>query len=213
MKRALLGIGAVLGVAVLGFIGAASMQPETTHMERTTTIAATAADLEPHVADFKKFVEWSPWQGMDPDQEVTFSDPGSGQGAYYTWSGNDDVGQGRMDLTTMEPGKVVHHLTFIKPFEAEADASILWTEAGDSLEVTWTYDAENDFMGKAMSLFLDMDAMLGPDYEKGLAQLKTNTEKSAQERIAAEKKAAEEKAAAEAAQAEGQADAAQATGG
>ncbi len=214
MKKVLLGVGAVVGVLVVGVVVSASMQPDVTHLERSTTVAATAADLEPHVVDFQKFVEWSPWQGMDPNQEMTFSDPSSGQGAWYAWKGNDQVGEGRMDLTTVQAGKAVHHLTFIKPFAAEADASILWTEEGDGLKVTWTYDANNDFMAKAMSLVMDMDAMLGPDYERGLASLKTAAEKSAQQRIAEEAKAAEEAAAAEAARAEGEAvEDAAATGG
>jgi hypothetical protein len=101
------------------------------------------------------------------------------------------VGKGRMDLTLQEHGKVTHHLTFIEPFAAEADAHILWEVEGDGLEVTWTYDADNDFMGKVMSLFLDMDELLGPDYEQGLENLKGNVEKDAQTRIAKEKRAAE----------------------
>lgn len=212
MKKVLLGIAGALVVTIGGVAAAASMQPATTHIERSVTVSATAADLEPHVSDFTNFVNWSPWTGLDPSQATTFSDPPSGKGAWYTWEGNDDVGKGRMDLTVQEPGKVVHHLTFIEPFAAEADASILWAAEGDGLKVTWTYDADNDFMGKVMSLFMNMDDMLGPDYEKGLANLKSNVEKDAEVRIAKEKEAAERKAAEEAAAA-AEAEGAEATGG
>jgi hypothetical protein len=212
MKKVLLGIAGVLALTVAGVGVAASMQPEHTHIERSTTIAASAADLEPHVADFTNFVNWSPWSGMDPNQTTTFSDPPSGQGAWYAWQGNEDVGKGRMDLTVQEPGKVTHHLTFIEPFPAEADAHILWAPEGDGLKVTWTYDADNDFMAKAMSLFMDMDELLGPDYEKGLANLKRNVEKDAEVRIAKEKQAAE-RAAEEAARAAAEGEAAEAAGG
>ena len=198
MKKVLLGIAGALVVTIGGVAAAASMQPETTHVERTITVTATAADLEPHVTDFTSFVNWSPWAGMDPAQETTFSDPSGGKGAWYTWEGNEDVGKGRMDLTVLEPGKLTYHLTFIEPFSAEADSDLLWTQQGEALQVTWTYDADNDFMGKVMSLFMDMDDMLGPDYEKGLANLKSNVEKDAQVRVAKAKEA-EERAAAEAA--------------
>jgi hypothetical protein len=214
MKKVLLGIAGALVVTIGGVAAAASMQPETTHVERSVTVAASAADLEPHVSDFTNFVNWSPWTGLDPDQTTTFSDPSGGQGAWYTWEGNDDVGKGRMDLTLQEPGKVTHHLTFLEPFAAEADANILWTQQGDGLEVTWTYDADNDFMGKVMSLFMDMDDMLGPDYEKGLASLKSNVEKDAETRIAKEKQAAEQAATEAAAKAaEGEAAEGEAAGG
>ena len=191
MKKVLLGIAGVLVVTIGGVAAAASMQPDATHVERSVTVQATAADLEPHVSDFTNFVNWSPWTDLDPTQATTFSDPPGGQGAWYSWEGNDDVGKGRMDLTAVSLGKVTHHLTFIEPFAAEADAHILWKQQGDGLEVTWTYDADNDFMGKVMSLFMDMDDMLGPDYEKGLASLKSNVEKDGEARIAKEKQAAE----------------------
>lgn len=191
MKKVLLGIAGVLVVTIGGVAAAASMQPDATHVERSVTVQATAADLEPHVSDFTNFVNWSPWTGLDPNQTTTFSDPSGGLGAWYAWEGNEDVGKGRMDLTRQEPGRVTHHLTFIEPFAAEADAHILWEVEGDGLEVTWTYDADNDFMGKVISLFLDMDELLGADYEQGLENLKGNVEKDAQTRIAKEKRAAE----------------------
>lgn len=195
MKKVLLGIAGALLVTVAGVGAAASMQPATTHVERTVTVAGSAVDLEPHVSDFTNFVNWSPWTGLDPNQTTTFSDPSGGLGAWYAWEGNEDVGKGRMDLTRQEPGRVTHHLTFIEPFAAEADAHILWEVEGDGLEVTWTYDADNDFMGKVISLFLDMDELLGADYEQGLENLKGNVEKDAQTRIAKEKRAAERAAA------------------
>ena len=198
MKKLLLSLACLLVLTTGGIGVAASQQPDRTHIERSIQVQGTVADLEPHVVDFTTFVSWSPWADLDPDQVNTFSDPPSGLGAWYAWEGNADVGKGRMDLTLVEPGRVTHHLTFIEPIPAEADASILWVEAGDGLQVTWTYDAENDFMAKAMSLFLDMDSLLGPDYEKGLDALKRNVERNAEIRRGKARRAAE-RAAAEAA--------------
>jgi len=199
MKKLLLGLAGLLVLTTGGIGVAASQQPDRTHIERSVQVQGTAADLEPHLVDFTAFLSWSPWSDLDPDQVTTFSDPPSGEGAWYAWEGNADVGKGRMDLTRVQPGKVTHHLTFIEPFPAEADASILWVESGEGLEVTWTYDAENDFMAKTMSLFMDMDSLLGPDYEKGLASLKRNVERDAEVRVEKARRDADRAAAAAAA--------------
>lgn len=199
MKKLLLGLASLLVLTTGGIGVAASQQPDRTHIERSIQVQGTADDLEPHLVDFTVFLSWSPWSDLDPDQVTTFSDPPSGEGAWYAWEGNADVGKGRMDLTRVQPGRVTHHLTFIEPFPAEADASILWVESGDGLEVTWTYDAENDFMAKTMSLFMDMDSLLGPDYEKGLASLKRNVERDAEVRVEKARRDADRAAAAAAA--------------
>ncbi|MEC7947719.1 MAG: polyketide cyclase, partial [Myxococcota bacterium] len=128
MKKVLLGIAGMLLVTAGAVAVAASMQPGTTHVERSVTVMAGAVDLEPHIADFTNFVNWSPWTGLDPEQVSRFSDPPGGPGAWYSWEGNRDVGSGRMDLTVHEAGRVTHHLTFIEPFPAEADAHFLWSE-------------------------------------------------------------------------------------
>ena len=203
MKKILLGIGAVLGVAVLGVVGMASMQPDTITVSRSITAQATPADVMPHLTDFTKFVEWSPWSERDPDAKNAFSDPPTGLNAWYSWEGNDDVGSGKMTLTALSDDKVVHHLEFFTPWTGEADAPFAVAAAGDgAVKITWSYVQEADFNGKMASLFMDMDAMLGPDYEAGLATLKGKAEADAKVRVAAAEKAAEEAAAAEQAAAE-----------
>lgn len=217
MKKALLGIAAVLGLGVVGLAGAASMQEDHTHLERSITVAASAEDMSYFATDLKGFNEWSPWEGLDPDLKQEYSDPSGGVGATYKWSGNDDVGEGIMTVKTVEDAKVEHDLEFIKPFEGKAMATITWAPKGDQLEVTWAFDQDNGFGSKMAMLFMDMEAMLGADYEKGLAQLKPVIEKAATERKARSEAEAEAKAKAEAeakaaAEAKAKADAAVASG-
>ena len=198
MKKILLGIGAVLGVAILGVVGAASMQPDTVKVTRTVTAQATPADVMPHLTDFEKFVKWSPWSQRDPDAKNAFSDPPSGMNAWYSWEGNDDVGSGKMTLTSMSDTEVVHHLEFFSPWAGEADAPFTVTPAGDDkVEISWSFVQDADFNAKMAGLFMDMDAMLGPDYEAGLATLKATAQADAKARIAAAEEAAAEAAAAE----------------
>ena len=51
-------------------------------------------------------------------------------------------------------------------------------EAGGS-HVTWAMDGTNNYMAKVMTLFMNMDSMIGKDFEKGLGRLKTVTETAA----------------------------------
>lgn len=177
------------------------MQPDHVHVERSLTVNATPADVAPMTSDLKKVNAWSPWEGKDPNQTTSYSEKTAGVGATYDWSGNDEVGKGRMTIKSVEPGKTVIGLEFFEPFSGVADATVVYAAEGDGTKVTWMYDAKSDMMVKLMGVFMSMDEMLGPDYEKGLAMLKPIVEKHAQDRLAAEKAAAE-KAAAEKAAAE-----------
>ena len=189
MKKALVIVLGVLGLAIVAVAGAASMQPDQIHVERSITVSATPTDMQPFAEDLTKVNEWSPWERRDPDMEKTYSEKTDAVGATYEWKGNEDVGHGRQTIKSIEPGKVVHTLEFFEPFEGQADASILYTRAGNSLNITWAYDQEADFPTRVMTLFMDMDAALGPDFEEGLGLLGPLVEKAAAERRRAEKKA------------------------
>lgn len=203
MKKVLIGVAGVLGVAVVGFVGAVMMQPDTTHVERSVVVAASPADVFPYINDHKLQEQWSPWADRDPDQKVEFSEPSHGKDAWYSWDGNDEVGAGKLTtVESVENQKTVQALAFTRPFESNAEVALILTPDGEGTKVTWTFDTENDFMGKMAGMFMDMDAMLGADYEAGLAKLQPLAEEAAKERVAAEQKAEEEaRLAAEAAEA------------
>ena len=195
MKKLALGLVAVLVVLILGVVGLAMTKSDTVVVERSTTIDATAADVAPFAHDLRKVVLWSPWVDKDPDLTQTFSDPSTGVDAWYAWEGDENVGSGKQTVTVSEPGKVTHHLEFFTPFEGEADATLTWTQNGDSVDVTWGYTQDSTSLGgKVMQVFLDMDDMIGPDFAAGLAKLKPLAEAAAGERVAAEEAAAAEEA-------------------
>lgn len=189
MNKVVTGVIVVIGVGVGGLLAVASTKPDVAHVERSITLDATAADLLPYATDFNEFVQWNPWAKRDPNQTVEVSDPSNGVGAWYTWSGNSDVGKGRMDQTSIKDGEVIHHLTFIEPFTGEADTAIRWVEQGDSLKVTWSYDGEADLLTKVMDIFMPMETLLGNDFEAGLASLKPRVEGAAEARKQAEREA------------------------
>ena len=178
-RNILIGIGATVGVlaiAVLGFVGYASTRPDMIVVERSRVIDASAAQVHPHLADYRNFVEWSPWSDRDPNQTTTFSEPSSGPEAWYSWDGNDDVGAGRMDTTLVEPMRIEQDLTFTRPFESKAQVVYTLSEVDDGTQVTWTMNQPADLMMKTMTIFMDMDAMIGADFDKGLDSLKARVE-------------------------------------
>jgi hypothetical protein len=107
----------------------------------------------------------------------TFDGPESGAGAIYAWEGNDDVGTGKMTITSStSPGAIEIELAFIEPFPSTSKTEFRFDEQDGSTTVTWTMSGDNDFMGKAFSLFMDMDTLIGGDFDKGLANLKSVAE-------------------------------------
>ena len=109
--------------------------------------------------------------------KTTYSGTAAGTGAIYAWSGNDQVGEGRMTITESQPSERVGiHLEFLKPFASTSETLFAFQPQGDAVKVTWTMKGENNFFAKAFGLFMNMDKMIGGDFEKGLAQLKTLAE-------------------------------------
>lgn len=173
MKRVLL---IALGViaALVAFI---AMRPSTYELSRSIKVKASAEKVYPWVAHLPKFVEWSPWSGLDPNVKKTFAGLPGAVGSSYAWSGNDEVGQGSLTIKEVKANQsVVLDLKFITPWESEATTRFDLAPQGEEVEVKWSMQGELDFMGKAMGLFMDMDSMIGPDYEKGLSSLKTKVE-------------------------------------
>jgi hypothetical protein len=166
-----IGIGAAALVVVLLLV--IVTRPSTYHVERSTTISAPADVVFAHVVDFKKWKGWSPWDKLDPNMKTTFEGTQGTVGATYAWVGNGDVGEGKMTILAIDSNKKVDiKLQFIKPFEDQANNGFNFESAGKDTKVTWYMDGHNNFMGKAMCLVMDMDAMIGKDFEKGLADMK-----------------------------------------
>ncbi|MBS1832554.1 MAG: SRPBCC family protein [Acidobacteria bacterium] len=168
---------ALLAIAAV-FAGVVVMQPDTYSVTRSITVAAPQGKVFELINDFHKWENWSPWAKIDPKMVTDYSGAPSGTGASYHWIGNDDVGEGRMTITSSEPiNKVVIDLNFIKPFESNAITTFQLANApAGGTNVTWTMSGRHNFMSKAMAVFVSMDKMIGTDFDKGLAQMKALAE-------------------------------------
>jgi hypothetical protein len=174
----------VLGIAVLvilvviaGTLIYASTKPDVFRVERTVSIKASPDKIFPLIVDLKSWTAWSPYEKKDPELKRTFGPITSGKGATYSWDGNKNVGQGSMEIVDASPSKVVIKLDFVKPFEAHNTAEFIVQPKGDSSSLTWAIYGPSPIVSKVMSLFINMDTMIGKDFEAGLADLKALAEK------------------------------------
>ncbi len=172
-KRGLL----ILVLLVAGFAGVVATRPDSYTVSRSTVIAAPPSIVYAQIADFAAWQAWSPWGKLDPSMKTTFSGPAGQVGSSYAWQGNDKVGEGRMTILKAEaPSQVDVQLEFIKPWAGISDTTFALTPSGQSTMVVWTMTGKNNFMGKAFSMFMNMDKMIGGDFEHGLAKLKEVSE-------------------------------------
>ena len=167
----------VLVVIVVILVVVIMLQPATYQVERSTTINAPAPVVFAQVNDFHKWNAWSPWAKLDPAMKQTFAGAPAGTGAGYSWAGNKEVGEGRMTITDSHPSDLVKiKLEFLKAFAATSATEFTLTPQGNQTVVKWKMVGENNFMSKAFHLVMNMDKMIGSDFEKGLAQMKAVAE-------------------------------------
>ena len=167
-------IAFVVIAALAAFFGLVLRRPDEFRVERSARIDAPPERIYPHIADFHAWSAWSPYEKYDPTMTRTHGGAPSGTGAVYEWKGNAKVGQGRMEIVdTAAPTSVTVKLDFIKPFEAHHTAQFTLVPAGTATDVTWSMHGLSPFVTKAMGVFVNMDKMIGRDFERGLGSLKT----------------------------------------
>ena len=169
-------IARALVVALAALLLLATTRPASFRVERRIVVQAPAEKIQPLIADFHRWPEWSPWEKLDPAMARTFGGAASGAGSTYAWKGNKDVGSGRMEIKDAQPAKVSIQLDFMEPFEGHNLTEFGLAPQGGGTEVTWAMSGPMPFVSKLMSIFVSMDSLVGKDFEKGLAQMKAAAE-------------------------------------
>lgn len=163
-------------------------RPDDFKIERSAEMKAPPAAVFSRINDFHNWKEWSPWEKLDPNMKRTY-DGEPGKGAVYTWTGNDQVGEGRMTILESKPDEFVSiKLEFIKPFAATNRAIFTLVPSGEGTKVTWAMDGKNNLVAKAFHMIMDMDQLVGKDFEAGLASLDKASQAAAKDASAAEAK-------------------------
>ena len=175
LKKILLALVALVAV----FAGYVALQPGAYSVTRSATIAAPPEAVYAHISNLRRWDAWSPWAKRDPNAKATFAGPEDGPGAAFTWSGNDEIGEGTMTIVDAQPARAVKiKLDFVKPFPATSDVAFVLQPEGQGTRVTWSISGEQGFIARAFCTLLrvDLDQMIGSDYEKGLVALKAVVE-------------------------------------
>lgn len=171
-------IVAILIVAVVVILLLAASKPDEFSVERSAQINAPPEKIFPLINDLHAWKAWSPWENKDPNMQRTFSDNTVGEGATYAWKGDKNVGEGSMEITGATPNsRIAIALRFLKPFKSESSVEFTLEPSGNTTNVRWVMQGRQIFMGKVMCLFMNMDNMVGKDFEAGLASMKAAAEK------------------------------------
>src|SRR5882672_7437957 len=178
MIKAIAIIGIIFAVVLAGILIFAATKPDIFRVQRSTSINAPPEKFFPLINEIDRRGTWSPYEKRDPAMKRSRSGPSSGKGAVYGWEGNSQIGTGRMEIMeALPPSKIVIKLDFLKPFEAHNTAEFTLEGKGDTTSVTWAMHGPANYISKLMGVFINMDSMIGTDFEAGLANLKTVAEK------------------------------------
>jgi Polyketide cyclase / dehydrase and lipid transport len=176
LETVLIALGVII-VLLAALAIVVALQPSEFCVTRTASMSAPAATVFAQVNDFHNWEAWSPWAKVDPAARNTFSGPPAGTGAVFAWSGNKNVGEGRMTITESRPSDLIRiNLEFLRPFKATNTAEFTFKPDGNQTVVTWSMAGTKKFIIKAMGLFMSMDKMVGGQFEQGLANMKSVVE-------------------------------------
>lgn len=177
-KKILLPLGIILMVAIAGILVMAAMKPDTFSYQRSLVMNAPQEKIYDLLIDYHNWNRWSPYEKKDPNMKRTFSGAESGVGAKYAWSGNDEVGEGHMEIVrAKKPVSINIGLHFTKPFQGDNEVIFSILPHGKQTEVTWSMTGSNPFMCKLMGTFMDIEKMCCDDFTQGLTTLKNEVEK------------------------------------
>ena len=173
LTKILIGLVVVIGV----FVAVVALQSSDFRVERSAIVSAPAPVVFAQVNDLHNWEAWSPWAKLDPAAKQTYEGPRAGTGAAFSWAGNKQVGEGHMTITESRPAELIRfRLDFVRPFAGTNTAEFTFTPRDDQTAVTWTMSGRQNFMAKAFCMFMNMDKMVGGEFEKGLAQMKSVAE-------------------------------------
>jgi hypothetical protein len=180
-KRILCGVAVALAVMLGLFLVIVAMQSNEYRVTRSATMKAAPPAVFAEVNNFHNWEAWSPWAKLDPNSKTEFAGPESGEGAKFSWSGNDKVGEGTQTIVESKPDERIRiRLDFERPMKDTSDVEFTFKPQDDQTHVTWSMSGKKNFVSKAVCMFMNMDKMLGGEFEKGLASLKGVVEKPAE---------------------------------
>lgn len=168
-KKLVLALVAILAVLVV----VVAMQPGEFRVARAIAIAASAPKVFAEVNTMRRWQPWSPYEKLDPAMKRSYEGPEAGEGSAYSWSGNGQAGEGRATIVESKPNEKIRiRLDFQRPFAATSFATFTFKPQGNTTSVEWALEGDKNFVAKALHLVMDMDKMVGGQFEEGLGALR-----------------------------------------
>ena len=171
-------IAFIAAVAVVLLLLFAATRPGTFAVQRSTRIHAAPERLFGMINDMHQFNNWNPYNKKDPAMQGSYRGPAAGPGAAFDFSGNKNAGTGSLEIVESEPRKVTMRLDMKKPLEGHNMVEFRLVRHGNETEVTWAMHGASPFIAKLAGIFMNMDHMIGRDFEAGLASLKAQAERA-----------------------------------
>lgn len=168
----------VLVLALAGLLVFAATRPDRFSLQRSITVHAPPAKIHALINDLRQFNTWNPYEKKDPQIQGRYGGPAAGPGARYEFQGNKDVGAGSLEIITSAPQQVALRLDMTAPMTASNTITFTLRPYGQGTEVIWAMEGASPYFAKLIGIFLDMDAMIGHDFEAGLASLKARAEQA-----------------------------------
>lgn len=170
-------IAVSLALLLIVFLGYVASRPSKFEYEKSAFIEASADKIFPYISDFKLGSQWSPYEKMDPHFKKQFSGPDGQVGSKMEFQGNSDVGAGHLEILKVIPNELVEiRLTMLKPMEAENIIRYTLTPEGSGTRFTWRMEGDVGFFGKLITVFVDCEGLMGPQFAEGIANLKSLVE-------------------------------------
>ncbi len=172
-RKIVIGCLTLFVMLVLGFLILVSLQPGSYLVQRSLIISAPLEKVFALVNDLQAWDAWTPWKEEDPDPKTVISNPSVGNGAKFSWDGNDKVGAGTLTILESKPNELVDiEQEFVRPMVGKCHMAFRFELEGQGTKLTWKMDGKNDYLAKAMCLFVNLEKIIGPKFEKGLAKIK-----------------------------------------
>jgi effector-binding domain-containing protein len=168
----------LLFVIISGFI-LSLLLPASQKLEKSITINAPAPAVYDQLSKLENFNNWSVWGKQDSSAKYSITGTDGTVGAASSWRGNPDIsGEGKLEITALEPGRqITHSLHLAQPRKANGKSVFTLSENNGLTTVTWNFEMATPRPWNIFNLFYSMEKLMGHDFEKGLIALKEITEK------------------------------------
>ena len=166
----------LIAIAALLLIVSAT-RPNTFQLERSVLIMAPPERIYPLIASVREMSRWNPFEAQDPALNRQYSAVESGPSSAIDFVGRK-AGTGRLEVReAVPPSRVTMQLIMQKPLAASNRIDFSLLPQGGATQVTWAMNGPVSLFGRVLHLVINMDRMLGGQFESGLASLKALAER------------------------------------